>query len=230
VDTPHQGSFLLTNLQVDSVNYFLNDLYNNSCGLDGGVCLTLQSLLPAVLAGTATLGAASYAPATIDLEATSELYNPYLTNLNSTPESFPRYGLIGESDQSWISFRTLADFVSGTDPSAGATAARFAGDVDDGLYWAGVGFDGTGWIYYDLWANDPNDPADPNDPYGYLYDAQFYWGLEDDTNEVQSYLEGFDYFWQVTAACNYDRSYCDPTSDGVVQQSSQEYPNAPNSG
>lgn len=214
VDSPQHGAFLLTNSE-GYLFYGLDDLFSNflldSCSIDSASCDFAYAAGNVAIPALAEFGLSESVPATTDLAYGSA----YTSNLNSVTESFPRYGIVGLSDQRWLLFRFVGDLLCNPDDACGGRAlAQYANVVYYALYSEGILDEVLSDYYYDQ---------------GDDYDSEYYEYLSIEAFSAVSDMDNIDDFWDLMVDQNTLTGTIDPTSDGVVQGSSQYYPNgAPN--
>jgi pimeloyl-ACP methyl ester carboxylesterase len=215
LDSPHGGAPLVNNATDDYIASFLtnqlNRLYDdvfdaNDPSID--FVVTLGNYILGDFVANEALGLAL--PATQDFKVGSD----YLNRLNATSESFPRAGIIGESDYTGLVYRLVGDSFVGQ--SLGCYPETCGGELFAETWGAAeVAYNTTAGIYiagyYDCVENE--DDSDGHCEDEWLFPALDYFDSADA-------LDSIDSGWQQLVA-NGD------SSDGVVPTTSQFYPNAP---
>jgi pimeloyl-ACP methyl ester carboxylesterase len=149
-------------------------------------------------------------PATQDFKVGSD----YLNRLNGAGESFPRAGIIGESDYTGLVYRLVGDSIVGQ--SLGCNPEDCGGELFAATWGAlEVAFESTGGIYEGYYFDCINneDDSDGHCEEEWLYPASDYF-------DSAAALDSVDAFWQNLVANG-------ASSDGFVPTTSQFYPNAP---
>jgi len=218
VDTPNNGAFLALNgysylyAGVESLaNTITNDvgnlLFPVGCSdyYAGPACAIATAILSNALAAVTVYGVNNAWPATLDLVPGSG----FLTNLNGQTENFIRVGIVSYSDQTWLIEHLGGDKVGGTTGGLAAVVAS----------WAAWGSLEAGYLIYDQFSQTDCDPNNPN------YDQQ---ACDADNSAMYAYSQvandmvAVDIIWDSLVACT--QNFCDVSSDGIVNSSSQYYP------
>jgi pimeloyl-ACP methyl ester carboxylesterase len=211
LDTPHVGAYLLNNSQGlidEGLVYLFNNLLGDACSVDSVPCDFAYIFGDAAIVGLVSYGESTAVPATADLAYGS----PFTTTLNAAKETFPRVGISGYSDQRWLLFRLVGDLACNPDDACGGRAvATYTEYLYDGLTALGV-LDA-------LIADEYYSEGDDDDGDQYEFESQLCFQAVGD-------MDNIDDFWDGLVSTNPLTGAQDPTSDGIVQGSSQTYPNA----
>jgi pimeloyl-ACP methyl ester carboxylesterase len=212
IDTPHQGDMLLDNgvagldkLAVYGMNWVVGDM----CSADAATCATLANLLGIAAVGGIEVGIGVETPALIDLQYKSL----YTQGLNLVPETYPSAGIVGVSDPRWLEFRLGGDLADGP---TGTYGGQNLATTADATYWT---IDGLSWLFWGI-AEDYYDDDDYDD-------GDYYMWLSDLCTDAENGMDWLDSNFNHYVTTDYYTGDSDPIgSDGIVQATSQYYPNS----